>query len=276
MEADEIGLRGVQETLLVTLRAKAAESALPDSLLKDHFAADLVRRLNGRTRAPSVGHDMTIGIAVRAYMLDRWTRAFIQRYPDAVVLNLGCGLDTRVLRLDPPPRVAWFDIDFPDVIALRQNLFADRAGCTTIASSITERAWIDRIPDDRATIVVAEGVLPYLSEQEVRDLLRRLTSCLSGGEIVFDAYSRLGIEILRYNPSLRATGAEFRWGMEDARALERDLPGLTLLEEISQYDAGQVARLSPMARIAAHVVSSLPMLRRLGRLLRYRFSGTAA
>ncbi|HEV7309400.1 class I SAM-dependent methyltransferase [Ensifer sp.] len=276
MQAEDIALRGVQETLLVTLRAKAAESALPDSLLKDHFAADLVRRLNGKAKTLNIGHDLTIGIAVRAFTLDRWTRAFLQRHPDAVVLNLGCGLDTRVLRLDPPPSVAWFDIDFPNVIALRQKLFPERAGCTALASSITERAWIDRIPDDRPAIVVAEGVLPYLSDQEVLDLLRRLTSSLSGGEIVFDAYSRLGIEILRYNPSLRATGAEFRWGMEDAQVLARNVPGLTLVEEISQYDAGQVARLSPMARIAAHVVSTLPILRRMGRLLRYRFAGMPA
>lgn len=271
MEAEEIGLHGVRETLLVTLQAKAAESAFPDSLLNDHFAADLMRRLAGRPKPPDAGHDMTIGIAVRAHMLDRRARAFIGRHPDAIVLNLGCGLDTRILRLDPQASIGWFDVDFPDVIALRRQLFPARAGCTTIASSITEREWIDLVPADRPAIVVAEGVFPYLSEHEVRDVLRRLTSCLAGGEIVFDAYSHLGIELLRLSPSLRATGAELRLGLENAQTLERDVPGLTLLDEISEYDSGQVARLSPMARIAAHVVSALPMLRRMGRLLRYRF-----
>lgn len=271
MEAEGIGLHGVRETLLITLRAKAAESALPDSLLHDRFAAELMRRLDGKAKPPDVGHDMTIGIAMRAYLLDRWTRAFIESHPDAVVLNLGCGLDTRILRLDPPSSVAWFDVDFPDVIALRQQLFADRVGCTTIASSITERDWIDRIPDDRPAIIVAEGVLPYLHDQEVRDLMRRVVTCLAGGEIVFDAYSHLGIELLRFNPSLRATGAELRWGIEDAGALERDVPGLTLLEDIHDYDAAQIARMSPMARIAIQFVSVIPMLRRMGRLLRYSF-----
>ncbi|MEI2300042.1 class I SAM-dependent methyltransferase [Ensifer sp. MJa1] len=271
MEAESIGLHGVRETLLITLRAKAAESALPDSLLRDRFAADLLRRLDGKAKTPDVGHDMTIGIAMRAYMLDRWTRAFIDRHPDAAVLNLGCGLDTRILRLDPSSSIAWFDVDFPDVIALRRRLFPERAGCTMIASSITERSWIDEIPSDRPAIVVAEGVLPYLSGQDVLDLLRRLTTCLSGGEIVFDAYSHLGIELLRFNPSLRATGAELRWGIEDARALERDVAGLTLLEDIHNYDAGQIARMSPVARVAIHFFSAIPMLRRMGRLLRYRF-----
>lgn len=271
MDAENIGLHGVRETLLITLRAKAAESELPDSLLHDRFAAELMRRLDGKAKAPNVGHDMTIGIAVRAYLLDRWTQAFIRSHTDAIVLNLGCGLDTRLLRLDPPSSIAWFDVDFPDVIALRQRFFPDRAGCTAIASSITERDWIDRIPADRPAIVVAEGVLPYLSDQEVRDLLRRLTSCLAGGEIVFDAYSHLAIELLRFNPSLRATGAELRWGIEDARALERDVPGLTLLEDIHDYDAAQIARMSPMARIAIQFFSAIPMLRRMGRLLRYRF-----
>lgn len=271
MEAESIGLHGVRETLLITLRAKAAESALPDSLLRDRFAADLMRRLGSKMKAPDVSHDLTIGIAMRAYLLDRWTQAFISRHPTAVVLNLGCGLDTRVLRLDPPLSIGWFDVDFPDVIALRQRLFPERASCTTIASSITERAWLNEIPCDRPAIVVAEGVLPYLDGRDVLDLLRRLTSCLAGGEIIFDAYSHLGIELLRFNPSLRATGAELRWGIEDARALERDVAGLTLLEDIHEHDAGQLARMSPMARIAIQFVSAIPMLRRMGRLLRYRF-----
>lgn len=271
MEAENIGLHGVRETLLITLQAKAAESALPDSLLHDRFAADLMRRLAGKVTVPNVGHDMTIAIAVRAHLLDRWTRSFIENHPDAVVLNLGCGLDTRMLRLDPPASVAWFDIDFPDVIALRQQLFPERAGSAAIGSSITERDWIDRIPGDRPAIVVAEGVFPYLSGREVHDVLRRITSCLAGGEIVFDAYSAIGIEFLRFSPALRATGAEFRWAMENGKALERDVPGLTLLEEIYDYDAEQVARLSPMARLANQFFSVVPMLRRMGRLLRYRF-----
>lgn len=73
MQPEQIRLVGARETLLITLQSKAAESAMPDSLLRDRFAADALRRIDQDSRHLKVGHDMTIGIALRAYMLDRWT-----------------------------------------------------------------------------------------------------------------------------------------------------------------------------------------------------------
>lgn len=271
MDADEIGLSGTRETLLITLQAKAAESALPDSLLHDHFAADAMRRLGQATQRLDVGLDMTIGIAVRAYLLDRWTQAFIDRHPDATVLHLGCGLDSRVFRVDPPAEVRWFDVDFPDVIALRRSLYPDRANCTLIGSSVTEAAWLANIPDDRPAMVVAEGVLPYLAAEDVYDLLRRLLERLPTGEIVFDGYSHLGLQLLRFNPAIRATGAALRWGIDDPRMLELQVPGLSLLEEVRDYDPVQIERMSAATRIAMQFFSVMPVLQRMGRLLRYRF-----
>ncbi|WP_457581963.1 class I SAM-dependent methyltransferase [Ensifer canadensis] len=271
MGADEIGLSGAQETLLITLQAKAAESALPDSLLHDHFAADAMRRLGQAAQRLDVGHDMTIGIAMRAHLVDRWTQAFVARHPDATVLHLGCGLDSRVFRVDPPAEVQWFDVDFPDVIALRRRLYPDRTNYTLIGSSLTDEAWLATIPDDRRAIVVAEGVLPYLAAEDVYDLLRRLLERLPAGEIVFDGYSHLGLQLLRFNPAIRATGAALRWGIDDPRMLERQVPGLSLLEEVSDYDPSQIERMSAAARIAIQFFSVMPMLQRMGRLLRYRF-----
>ena len=60
---------------------------------------------------------------MRAKAFDDWTRAFIEKHPDAIVLNLGCGLDSRVFRVDPPPEIAWFDVDFPEVIDIRERVY---------------------------------------------------------------------------------------------------------------------------------------------------------
>lgn len=271
MDADQIGLSGARETLLITLQAKAVESTLPDSLLHDHFAAEAMRRLGQTAPRLDVGHDMTIGIALRAYLVDRWTQSFIARHPDATVLHLGCGLDSRIFRIDPPDEVRWFDVDFPEVITLRRKLYPERANATLIASSVTETEWLATIPDDRPTIVIAEGVLPYLRAEDVHNLLRRLVDHLPVGEIVFDGYSHLGLQMLRFNPAIRATGAALSWGIDDPRTLERQVPGLSLLEEVMDYDPGQIDRMSAPARIAVQVFSMIPVLHRMGRLLRYRF-----
>ncbi|WP_234838039.1 class I SAM-dependent methyltransferase [Sinorhizobium meliloti] len=162
MQLEQVRLTGASETLLITLQAKAAENAMPDSLLRDRFAADALHRIDQDRGHLNVGHDMTIGIALRAYMLDRWAEAFLERYPEATVLHLGCGLDSRIFRIDPGPGVRWFELDFPDVISLRQQIYPDRENCEMLACSLVEHGWIANLPADRPAIIIAEGVLPYL------------------------------------------------------------------------------------------------------------------
>jgi O-methyltransferase involved in polyketide biosynthesis len=123
---------------------------------------------------------------LRARRLDNWAREFLARHPDASVLHLGCGLDSRAFRLDVPERVRWCDLDFPDVIELRRRLYPERAGYRLLASSATDPGWLDEIPVDRPSLTIAEGVLPYLTEVEVRQLLVRLTDRLPSGELIFD------------------------------------------------------------------------------------------
>ncbi|MQX43514.1 class I SAM-dependent methyltransferase [Sinorhizobium meliloti] len=269
MHPKQIRLTGARETLLITLQAKATESAMPDSLLRDRFAADALHRLDTDSRHLKIGHDMTIGIALRAYMLDRWTEAFLQRFPEATVLHLGCGLDSRIFRIDPGPGVRWFELDVPDVISLRERVYPDRTGCVTIACSIVERGWIERLPADRPTLIIAEGVLPYLEEDQVSQVLRRIAGHFPEGEIAFDAYSSIAIRLLRFNPAIRATGACLQWAVDDPVELERQVPGLQLIEDRSDWDVGQVARMSPAAQVAVQFFSTIPYS--MGRLIRYGF-----
>lgn len=267
----QIRFTGVMETLLITLQAKAEESVMPDSLLHDRFAATALRRIGQDFGHLRVGHDMTVGIAVRAHLLDRWTAAFIDRHPDAIVLHLGCGLDSRVFRVAPPRQVRWFDVDYPDVIALRRKLYPCPEGYETIASSIVGTRWMHDLPAGRPVMIVAEGVLPYLKPDQALTLLRRLVRHFRTGEIAFDAYSAPAIWLLGLHPAIRATGASLHWALEDAGEVERQVPGLALAEDCSDWDAVQLARMSPPARIALEFFRFVPATYRMGRLLRYRF-----
>ena len=97
------------------------------------------------------------------------------------VLNLGCGLDTRVYRVDPPATVCWYDIDLPGVIALRRRLFAERAGAHTIAASVTYPHLVDAVPGDTPVLVVARGW-----RRIGVMMLRRISQHFPSGEMVFD------------------------------------------------------------------------------------------
>ncbi len=122
MEARTIRLSKDKETYLATLYGKALDASAARPILGDRWAADAVARIDYNFEGLNLprGHDITLPL--RAGHFDRWTRAFLAANPASTVLHLGCGLDTRVYRIDPEPRVRWFDVDFPDVIALREAL----------------------------------------------------------------------------------------------------------------------------------------------------------
>ena len=85
-----------------------------------------------------------LGLAAveRARAHDEWARGFLDDHRQAVVLHLGCGLDARVFRINPPDAVDWYDLDYPAVMELRQQLLPARKHCTLISSSVTDLAWL--------------------------------------------------------------------------------------------------------------------------------------
>ncbi|HEY9319113.1 MAG TPA: class I SAM-dependent methyltransferase [Achromobacter sp.] len=271
---EKVRLTGERATLLITLYAKAEESRLPGSLLQDHYAAEAVARLDHDFSALGMRPDEMIGLAMRAYSLDAWARAFIAAHRGATVLHLGCGLDSRVYRVAPPPEVNWFDVDYPDVIDLRRALYPPRPGYQMLGSSMADLGWLSQIPTDRPALVVAEGLFLYLSEDQVLQLLRTVTTQFPSGEVVFDAYSRMGLALAARNRMFRATGAVMRWSLDNPLDLESQVPGLRLCDEQWVYEESggrQWARYTWPARAAIWLMRRVAPLRRLGRLLRYRF-----
>ena len=121
-----------------------------------------------------------------------------------------------------------FDVDQPNVIALRRKLYDERDGYRMIGSSVTDEVWLDEIPTDRPMLMVAEGLLMYLTEPEVRTLLQRLTDRFGSGELVFDTVSPMGPRLSKV-----LTKGITKWGIRDAREIEQWNPRLRFLEQSS-------------------------------------------
>lgn len=271
MDAAKVALTGEMETLLITLHAKALDSMSANPILGDRMAENLMRRIDYDFARFTV--DVSVVVTSRAKQLDVWTRDFLAEHSDATVLHLGCGLDGRAFRIDPPASVRWYEVDQPEVIELRRRLFPVRDGCRLIASSVTDPGWLDDLPTDSPVLVIAEGLLCYLAADDVHGLLARLTGHFHSGEMVFDAYSRLGIRLARNHPSLQATGATLRWGLNNPRRLKRRVPHLTFAEAWYPVASPDLATIADSRyRRLCRVVNTVPTLRNLTRLLRYEFA----
>ncbi|QSJ10365.1 class I SAM-dependent methyltransferase BotOMT [Streptomyces sp. BC16019] len=278
----KISLTGAAETLLAPLYARALDARSAHPLLGDHIAAELLDRIDYDFDRLGMGEASAVGVALRARYFDRRVRAFLDAHPESTVVHLGCGLDSRFERLAPGPGVRWFDLDQPDVIELRKQLYPARPGHETLATSVTEPDWPAQVPTDRPVLVVAEGLSMYLSADEGPRMLRTLVAHFPQGELLFDTYSRFAVRSTRSLALFRKTGARLAWGVNDPRELERGIPGLRLIETDSAYataagvDVSHLPRtLRRRMRIDTHILARLPVLRHIGHISRYAFGPPA-
>lgn len=257
----------VEWTNLCTLYLRACDGRSARPILGDAAAVAAVDRIDydwprmRRSLRPGINQWL---VASRAARLDAWSADFLRRHPDASVLHLGCGMDTRALRLRPPPGVRWFDIDRPEVIALRRRLYGDRDGYRMIGASVTEDSWPAEIPADRPALVVAEGLLMYLREAEVATLLRRLTDRFPAGEMLFDTLAPAGPRLSRF-----FTKGIVTWGIADARELQEWEPRMRFLEDAPGFAADARIPATPLG-LLYRLVCATPA-RRYDVLNRFEF-----
>lgn len=269
-------LTAVEKTLLVTLCSRAADARSRRPLLDDHLADTVSGRLSHDP--VKLSGTVTIAVAVRSAMLDRLVGRFIAEHPDAVVVELGCGLETRMHRISPPTGVDWYDIDLPGVIALREKAIPELDRSRLIATSLTEPGWLDGVPRERPAIVVADGVLGFLTEADNRQILRTITDHFTcGGEVVFNAYTRIAARLMGSMGVLRSVGIpkSYRgYGFDDPHAIERLNPRLVFVEEQLGAQAPEAARFAwPTRMIAKWFAHWRAQARRGVWVVCYRFRG---
>ncbi|WP_457134595.1 class I SAM-dependent methyltransferase [Mycobacteroides abscessus] len=247
-------LTPLQKTLLITLTGRALDTGKPRQLLGDRLAADVLDRIGPRG-VIKLSDTVTIATSVRSKMLDRIVTRFMAAHPNAVVLELGCGLETRMHRVAVPDTVDWYDIDFAAVIALRRRLIPEFSRAHTVAASLTEPGWLDEIPRDRPVIALADGVLGFLTESDNRFILNSLTEHFTaGGELAFVAYTRIAARLIGSMGVVRQVGIPkgYRgFGFDDPHEPERLNPQLTFIEEQLGAQAPEIAQLPWTTRLLA-------------------------
>lgn len=272
MAREHVDLSGDKQTLLVTLYGKALDSRAARPILGDTYARDVVDRIDADFAKLRVPRGADVSLPVRAKHLDGWTREFLAAHPRATVLHLGCGLDSRVFRVDPGPSVRWYDLDQPDVIELRRRVYPARDGYETIGMSATDPRWLEQIPAGDPVLVVAEGLVMYLPPDEGIALFRRITERFPSGELAFDAYSSLVVRMMRLLPAARAADVHLSWAIDDPRGLVRKIPRLELVSDVPFLALPELAAHLPRPRAQMlRMLSRFGFARRAMHHLRYRF-----
>jgi methyltransferase (TIGR00027 family) len=229
-----VALSGVSETMLVTLSARAQDARRPNSILHDNWGADVLDQLNYTRPKTLCDQSLFHTLVLRARLLDTWTAEFLNANPEATVLHLACGLDSRALRLAWGPRVRWIDVDMPEIIALRQKLLPNppSGDYRLVASSVTETSWLEDVPADRPTIVVMEGLVAYLEGAEVKGLIERICERFPSGQVIFDTIGTTFLRLQSFNRPIARTGAVMRFALDDEKEMEAVHPKLRVRDAV--------------------------------------------
>jgi methyltransferase (TIGR00027 family) len=277
MTTEKIHFTKEKETMLMTLSGRATQSQWKDPILRDPWAEEAMRHIDydmGQSLKGVASWSLwkDIGpaiIATRAATFDQLGSRYLADHPEAVVLHVGCGLDSRAFRIDPPASVQWFDVDYPDVIELRRQLFPERAAYHLIGARLGDLRWLDEVPRERPGLLVAEGVLHYLSEAEVKALLNAVVAHFPGGQMIFDICNSFIVK--RAGSNVGGTGATYKWGLDDPQDIQRLEPKLELIKEYRPSEMVAFSRFPTWWRALYRVQEKNLTLRRMERTLVYRY-----
>lgn len=266
-------LTPLENSLWLTLCARALDYRTADPILGDAAADQVVRTLGYDLGQHRIDANFRGSVALRAKKLDQVAAAFLARHPDAIGLDLGAGLDTRLARLNPPATTDWYDVDFPAVAGVRERLFPARANGHVIAADVREPGWLDAVPRDRPAVIVADGLMGFLTQDELETLWNRLIAHFPSGELVFNSYTRSAVWLARHAPGTASVADLVKFpGMDDPRAAESWNPKLRLVREILLSREPEVAQFPPFWRWYHRLAArSLTWSRKGTIVLHYRF-----
>ena len=180
----------LSETMLIPLWAKAVEQQRPQPLLKDAEAPRMLAMIDYDFDRFKGARMSQPGCCGRAALIDDEVRAFIRQHPDAVVAQIGAGIDARFERLGRPAITAWVDMDLPEVIALRERFAISNSPSARVASvfPLVNRASLASRMAVSTRAPSTAGALRCSSKRPVRELVTmdscdasaRAVSCGSG------------------------------------------------------------------------------------------------
>ena len=218
----------VNKTLYIPLYGKACVSS-KGLLLEDKKAEEIWEAegfpLKGKAKSKWLAYYM----GMRSAVFDRWAKKQMQENPGAVILHLGCGMDSRCLRVGTE-NCLWYDVDFPEVISERKRYFEETESYRMIASDVRETSWLDRIPAGKTAILVMEGISMYLQQSELREVLKRLKGHFGEVRILMDTYTVFAARATRYKNPINEVGVTVVYGLDDPGELEAGT-GITFLQE---------------------------------------------
>lgn len=191
----------VQETLIIPLYARKLCTEIFPELYNDPLSVKLIERLDYdfstiEKKSKSVMQRFgALEVAMRQTDLATEVKLYLQAHPKATVVNLGCGLDQTAENCDNGT-CKIYNLDFPDVIAIRNKLLPTSERVKNIAADLNDTTWFEQIDASNGVVFFAAGVFYYFTKDKVKKLFCAMNDNFKGSVLVFDSAGKSAVKLM--------------------------------------------------------------------------------
>lgn len=232
-------------TTIIPLWAKAVESVSDNPILKDESAYSILKFFgydldyyDKKKQNPS-----QVGCCLRAKWIDDKTLKFVEENNPCQVIQLGAGLDDRFRRIGMPEGVAhWYDLDLEEVSEMRKNVIPKVERNEIISMNMFDTEWMKRLKKNQIpTLIIIEGVLMYIPEKDIREMLHNIKNYLGFATMLFDSVPSLAVGKAKYHDSVKKYNkkVEYIWGIKNYKTVEALSPHVKVLDFVRMSDLPQ-------------------------------------
>lgn len=255
----------VNKTLYIPLYGKSYVSKrgviLHDAKAEEIWAAEGFQ-LKGKSASKWLAYYM----GMRAAVFDRWVIDQMEKMPEASVLHLGCGMDSRICRVGTAGNL-WYDIDFPEVIAERMKYYCETETYKMLDADVTEEDFLSAIIG-KSAIVVMEGISMYLKPEQLQSVMTRLCDHFEQVSLLMDCYTVFAAKASKYKNPINDVGVTEVYGLDEPKLLENS--GLSFLQERDMTPSDLIDQLQGMEKPVFRKLYAGNIARKMYRLYEYR------
>lgn len=253
---DYIPFENVSLTMLLMLYGRVMESRSPDPIIIDPQGEKIVDKINNQLLSSEsktlqmlgrfkISKRLAVHAAIRARQYDLYSLDFMKTNPDCVIVNLGCGMDTRFWRIDNG-QIIFYDLDLPEVIQFKRSLFNETDRYIMLGNSIFDQCWLDFIlSHQKPVMLLAEGLFMYLPSFELKEFVTYMANRIHYGqlvaEVVHESYTRgfkKRLVDFKFKHELNFDRpVTYQFGISDSNEFEKWSPRLKLINDWSYFDS---------------------------------------
>ena len=229
---EKVEVTGVPETMIQTLYARAKETKKDDAKIIDDIAVRIVEKIDYDFSKADNDKTMSSGVIARTIVLDNIVEQYLNQHPDTIVINIGCGLDTRCYRMKGKYSL-WYNLDLPETIEIRSRFLEEKGPIYQIAKSAMDDSYIDDIDyHGKNILVIIEGLTMYLYEKDIRKMFSIIDKSFQKVTVMVETMSPFVVKHMK-EKSIEGSNAKFTWGVKNRKELQRIIPAFSVRQEVS-------------------------------------------